>query len=113
AWVKNVAPNNQEIWHTPVSAGGLVGAPTVAATGWNAAGNPDLVVLHDGGLREFFGGLGDTNEKDGVQSGSASAAGTAWTPQGSRVSASVSAAGPLGARSLPRGPTTIPGPARE
>src|SRR5262249_22530348 len=33
AWVKNVAPNNQEIWHTPVSAGGLVGAPTVAATG--------------------------------------------------------------------------------
>jgi hypothetical protein len=97
------SPTRGDIWHTPISRGGGVGSATSATTSWDAVDNPDLVVLPNGSLRVFFPGLGSTFEQGGIQSSSAPASGAAWTPHGSRVSASVSAASPVGAAVLSDG----------
>lgn len=91
------------ILHRPISrSGGLRSA--IAATGrWDAVDNPDLVVLPNGSLRLFFAGLGTTFAQGGIQSATAPASGASWTPQGSRVSASVGAGGPVGAALLSDG----------
>jgi hypothetical protein len=102
-WRTASAPLHEEIWHASISPAGKLGPSTAAATGWSAAGGQVIVVLPDGGLRVFFGGLGSTNEQGGVQSVTADAQGSSWTAQGTRVSSSVSAAGPVGAAVLADG----------
>jgi hypothetical protein len=96
-WRTASAPLHEEIWHAAISPAGKLGASTAATSEWGAAGGQVIVVLPGGGLRIFFGGLGSTNEQGGVQSASADSRGASWTAQGGRVSASVSAAGPVGA----------------
>lgn len=91
------------IWHRPISRTGSVGGATPAGRSWDAVDNPDLVGLPNGSLRVFFAGLGSTFAEGGIQSASAPASGAAWTSQGSRVSASVGAGGPVGATVLADG----------
>jgi hypothetical protein len=91
------------ILHRPISRIGGLGIATAATASWDAVDNPDLVVLPNGTLRLFFAGLGTTFAQGGIQSASASASGASWVPQGSRVSASVGAGGPVGATVLPDG----------
>jgi hypothetical protein len=102
-WPKRSGKHAGEIWHTPVSRIGRVGTATAATARWDAVDNPDLVVLPNGSLRLFFAGLGTTFAQGGIQSASAPASGAPWTPQGSRVSASVGAGGPVGATTLSDG----------
>ncbi len=91
------------ILHRPISRAGGLGIATAATGSWDAVVNPDLVVLPNGSLRLFFGGLGSTFAQGGIQSASAPASGASWTAQGSRVSASVGAGGPVGAATLADG----------
>lgn len=91
-WRKRVAPNQEEIRHTPVSATGSVGATSVASSGWASVGNPAVVVQDDGTLRVFFAGLtGSTASRDGVQSATAPSDGQTWTTSPGRVSSTTSA----------------------
>ena len=96
-------PSSGEILHRPISRTGSVGGSVAGAPRWDAVDNPDLVVLPNGSLRLFFAGLGSTFAQGGIQSASAPASGASWVPQGSRVSASVGAGGPVGATVLPDG----------
>jgi hypothetical protein len=101
-WPKQTAKDGG-ILHRPISRIGKLGS-AIAATGrWDAVDNPDLVVLPNGTLRLFFAGLGSTFAQGGIQSASAPASGASWTAQGSRVSASVGAGGPVGAATLSDG----------
>lgn len=102
AWPRRL-PTQGQIWHRPISRIGHVGSATAAAVRWDAVENPDLVVLPNGTLRLFFAGLGSTFAQGGIQSATAPASGAPWTPQGSRVSASVGAGGPVGAAVLSDG----------
>jgi hypothetical protein len=96
-------PTQGQIWHRPISRIGHLGSATTAAARWDAVENPDLVVLPNGTLRLFFAGLGSTFAQGGIQSATAPAFGASWVPQGSRVSASVGAGGPVGATVLSDG----------
>jgi hypothetical protein len=93
-WRKRTGPSQEEIRHTPISATGSVGASTPAAIGFASVENPAVVVMPDGSLRMFFGGLTvAAGGRDGVQSASAApdAAASPWTLTGARVSSTRSA----------------------
>ena len=102
---KDVGALNEEIWHTPITPDGQAGTATRAATGFNSASDPDLIVMPDGSLRVFFGGLAGSNELDGcaVPRRRPAPTGGTWTPQGMRVSSTQSAVGPVVAALRPDG----------
>jgi hypothetical protein len=93
-WRKQTGSLQEEIRHTPISTAGVVGATTPATTGFASVGNPDVVVLPDGSMRIFFGGLtSSSGGRNGVQSAvaPAGAEAAAWTLTGARVSSTQSA----------------------
>ena len=96
-WRRRTGPTNEAIVHAPIAPNGTKGGETVVLGGFNAVGDPDVVVLPDGRLRAFFMGLGRTNEEGGVVSATAPSSGAAWTREGVRVSSSTKAVGPVGA----------------
>ncbi len=70
------------ILHRPISRSGGLGNAIAATGSWDAVDNPDLVVLPNGSLRLFFGGLGSTFAQGGIQSATAPASGASWTASG-------------------------------
>jgi hypothetical protein len=93
-WRKQTGSLQEEIRHTPISTTGVVGTSTTATNGFASVGNPDVVVLPDGSMRIFFGGLTTSSGgRNGVQSAIASpgAEASLWTLTGARVSSTQSA----------------------
>jgi hypothetical protein len=81
AWTEERPGSKATLWHQGIRANGSVaGAKNSIVTGFNALGNPDLVVAPDGGLRVFFGGLG-TAPNNALNTATAPASGAAWTLQ--------------------------------
>jgi hypothetical protein len=105
-WRKETGASQEEIRHTPISAAGVVGTTTTATNGFVSVGNPDVVVLPDGSMRIFFGGLTTVSGgRNGVQSAIASAGAEAlpWTLTGARVSSNQNAVTDVGAAVKPDG----------
>jgi hypothetical protein len=105
-WRKATGASAEEIRHTPISAAGVVGATTTATNGFVSVGNPDVVVLPDGSMRVFFGGLTTSSGgRNGVQSAIASpgAEASLWTLTGARVSSSQNTIFDVGAAVKPDG----------
>lgn len=96
-WQRKLAPLSEAIMHTPITAGGAVGAKDVVVTGVDATDDPDAVVTPDGRVRVFFMGLGKTLPEGGVVEASGSGLGGDWVRDGVRVSSTTSAVGPVGA----------------
>ncbi len=101
AWLRKNG-TKEDLVHTSIRANGTVlAAANAIETGWSAIGNPDLIVMPDGSLRAFFGGIRSTNVGDtnsGMNTSAGNAAGTAWSLKPGRAAADNSAyASPAGA----------------
>jgi hypothetical protein len=101
AWLRENA-TKEDLVHTSIRPNGTVlGAGNAIETGWSALGNPDLILMPDGSLRAFFGGIRSTNAGDtnsGMNTSAGNAAGTAWSLKPGRAAADNSAyASPAGA----------------
>ena len=98
AWTEEKPGLKATLWHQAIRPNGSVaGAKSPIVTGFNALGNPDLVVTPDGGLRVFFGGLGPS-PNNALNTATAPASGAAWTLQVAKAAQDSSAyASPSGA----------------
>src|SRR5262245_50625645 len=77
-----------ELAHATVSAGGTVGATSVALANWASMSHPDLLRMPDGSLRVFFGGIRSTNAgetNNAMNTATAPASGAQWTLQPGRA----------------------------
>ena len=72
----------QDIVQTAISAGGVVGSPTVIASAFASASNPAIVSLPGGGLEVFFGAIQCTSPgcPSGLFTATSSDGGATWTP---------------------------------
>jgi hypothetical protein len=73
-----------DILQATVTPAGSVGGGPVVATGWSSASHPDLLVMPDGTLRAFWGGIrstttGETNNS--LNTATAPRSGGPWTLQ--------------------------------
>ena len=98
AWAEEKPGLNATLWHQGIRPNGSVAGPKAPiVNGFNALGNPDLVVTPDGGLRVFFGGLGQS-PNNALNTATAPASGAAWTLQIGKAAQDSSAyASPSGA----------------
>ena len=91
AWNRRVS-NRVNIFHTAIAPNGSVaGAPVAIAAGWASANYPALVVMADGSLRAFFGGIRSTapgESNNSLNTATAPASGAAWSLQPGKAAAS-------------------------
>lgn len=84
-WHHPAGPLSEDLVHTAISAGGVVGASTVVERGWNALdAQSSLVRTPTGGLALFFSGLRSTSPGDPLSGGQLLAAfsdvsGSSWS----------------------------------
>jgi hypothetical protein len=80
AW-RRQSGSNQDLVHTPISAGGAQGSPTAIVTGFVSLENPALVT-EGSGLRTFFGGIRTTSPGESNQNmntATSADGGASWT----------------------------------
>jgi hypothetical protein len=84
----------EDLIHVEVSPAGKVGGDAVALGGWSSMSHPDLLLMPDGSLRTFFGGIrstspGETNTS--LNTATAPASGAPWTLKPGKAAQSTSA----------------------
>lgn len=105
-WTRNtLGASTQDVLHAAVSASGVVGAPTVIASGFSSASNPAIVDTPGGGLEAFFGGIQCTSPgcPEGLFTATSSDGGRTWTTPASLLDRDSAYASDLGAATLSDG----------
>lgn len=82
-WTRDTpGASTQDVFQVAISSGGVVGTPTVIASGFSSASNPAIVNTPGGGLEVFFGGIQCTTTSicpTGLFSATSSDGGKSWT----------------------------------
>lgn len=99
-WLRAPAGGKGSVMHSSITPAGRSQAPNAIVTGWAGVNVPDLVRLHDGRLRVYFGGIrsGARDPQQSLNTAVAESDGKAWELQvGSATTSTRAYASPMAA----------------